>query len=132
MSQATEHDLEISARIEALQRQLKEAEAQRDALQKARKRQAIDEVRELVATHGLEWREVVPPSIIRELSGAPAAPSGLTRQSIKPRGINSEGKKIPAKYRDLQGNTWSGRGLQPQWVKDAIASGVALEDLRIR
>lgn len=39
----------------------------------------------------------------------------------------------PPKYRnpDDQDQTWSGRGRQPQWVKDALAANKSLDDLLI-
>lgn len=39
-------------------------------------------------------------------------------------------KKAPVKYRDDSGNTWSGRGLKPRWLKAALDSGRSLEDFR--
>lgn len=36
----------------------------------------------------------------------------------------------PAKYTDRAGNSWSGRGPQPNWLKQALAGGKTLEDLR--
>lgn len=39
--------------------------------------------------------------------------------------------KRPVKYRDASGNTWSGRGLQPNWLKAALASGSTLESFRV-
>src|SRR5262245_58730193 len=32
------------------------------------------------------------------------------------RGSGLKGKKVPAKYRDKEGNTWAGRGAQPVWL----------------
>ena len=41
-------------------------------------------------------------------------------------------KKVAAKYRDeAAGNAWSGRGLQPKWLKAAIAAGKKIEDFAI-
>lgn len=39
-------------------------------------------------------------------------------------------KKIPAKFRDGDGNTWTGRGSQPRWLRAALAAGRKLDDLR--
>jgi DNA-binding protein H-NS len=39
--------------------------------------------------------------------------------------------KVAAKFKDGAGNTWSGRGLQPRWLKAAIEAGKSLEDFRI-
>ena len=40
-------------------------------------------------------------------------------------------QKVAAKYRDGAGNSWSGRGLQPNWLKAAIAAGKKIEDFAI-
>jgi hypothetical protein len=39
------------------------------------------------------------------------------------------GRAGVAKYADGNGNTWSGRGKKPKWIKDALAVGKTLEDL---
>lgn len=43
--------------------------------------------------------------------------------------VTSKGGKVAAKYRNAAtGDSWSGRGLQPKWLKAALASGRTLED----
>ena len=39
----------------------------------------------------------------------------------------------PAKYRDPKdpSRTWTGRGRQPNWIKEALAEGYSLEDMKI-
>jgi DNA-binding protein H-NS len=40
--------------------------------------------------------------------------------------------KVAAKYRNkATGETWSGRGLQPKWLRAAIAAGAKLEDFNV-
>ena len=42
------------------------------------------------------------------------------------------GAKVAAKYRDARtGESWSGRGLQPRWLKAALASGKKLGDFAL-
>jgi DNA-binding protein H-NS len=42
------------------------------------------------------------------------------------------GKKlVAAKYRDDAGNSWSGRGSQPRWLRDALTAGKTLEQLAV-
>ena len=44
----------------------------------------------------------------------------------------SGGGKVAAKYRNAStGESWSGRGLQPRWLKAALASGKKLSDFAI-
>lgn len=38
---------------------------------------------------------------------------------------------VPAKYKDDEGNTWSGRGSQPRWLVAALASGRKLESMAV-
>ncbi len=43
-----------------------------------------------------------------------------------------KGSKVAAKYRNLAtGDSWSGRGLQPRWLKAALASGRKLSEFEV-
>ena len=42
-----------------------------------------------------------------------------------------ERKPVAPKYHNELGETWTGRGKQPKWVVEALASGLTLEELRI-
>ena len=42
-----------------------------------------------------------------------------------------KGTKLAAKYKDDSGNTWTGRGSQPRWLRAAVESGKKLEDFLI-
>ena len=42
------------------------------------------------------------------------------------------GGKVPPKYRNAAtGDTWSGRGLQPNWLKAALAAGRRLDEFKV-
>ena len=41
------------------------------------------------------------------------------------------GRKVAPKYRDKDGNTWSGRGAQPRWMTAAIKAGARRDDFLI-
>lgn len=45
----------------------------------------------------------------------------------------SSGQKVEARYRNPGDNnqTWTGRGRQPKWIADGLASGKSLDDFRI-
>ncbi len=45
--------------------------------------------------------------------------------------INGTSKPVAAKYKDDQGNSWSGRGLKPKWLTAAMAAGRSLQDFAI-
>ena len=74
--------------------------------------EAISKVRALMAEHGL-------------------TASDLVAKSTGPRASTS-GRKVAAKYRDpATGTTWSGRGLQPKWLRAALEAGRSLSDFAI-
>lgn len=58
------------------------------------------------------------------------APNAAARQGRNAADKRSDGNP-PVKYRDDTGNSWSGRGPQPKWLKQAVADGNALESFRV-
>src|SRR4029453_14851793 len=48
------------------------------------------------------------------------------------RGSAMKGRKVPAKYRDKEGNTWAGRGAQPVWLREKLKAGAKLENFAIQ
>jgi DNA-binding protein H-NS len=98
---------------------LKELIAQKEALEHEIERtrtqartDAIAKVRSLMDEYGL-------------------TPADLsTRSRAKTRGV--KGTKVAAKFRNTTtGETWSGRGLQPKWLKAALGTGRKLADFAI-
>jgi DNA-binding protein H-NS len=58
---------------------------------------------------------------------------GLTAADLSTKGApkkgGGKGSKVAVKYRNkATGDTWSGRGLQPKWLKAALAAGRKIED----
>ena len=93
--------------------------SQREALEKqinlTRKQEradAIAKVQSLMAEHGLS---------VSDLTTKRAAKAG-----------SGKGTKVAAKYRNAAtGDSWSGRGLQPKWLKAALASGRKIGDFAV-
>jgi DNA-binding protein H-NS len=103
MSQVSLSDL--LAQRAALEKQI--ADAQRE-----QRSAAISQIKSLMAEYGLTLADIG--------SRAAAAPARKTTG------------KVAVKYRNTDtGETWSGRGLQPNWLKAAIASGRSLADFAV-
>jgi DNA-binding protein H-NS len=84
--------------------------------QREEKASAIAQVKSLMAQHGLTMADLT----------ARAAPG--PRRSNGPRA----GGKVAAKYRDPDsGREWTGRGLKPTWLRNALAAGKTLQDFAI-
>lgn len=57
-----------------------------------------------------------------------------TRAAAAPRSSSSSSstKKVAAKYRNTAtGESWSGRGLQPKWLKAALGGGRSIEEFKL-
>jgi len=53
-----------------------------------------------------------------------------TRGTAVPRSASS--KKVAAKYRNTAtGESWSGRGLKPKWLKAALDSGRSIDEFKV-
>jgi len=93
---------ELLAQKAALEQQI--AQTQREERQ-----QAIARIKSMMAEYGLTGAD---------LNARP------TKQG--------SGNKVAAKYRNkASGETWSGRGLQPRWLKAALAGGKKLSDFAV-
>jgi DNA-binding protein H-NS len=58
--------------------------------------------------------------------------SGKSSRSRPGKSAKPSGGKVPAKYRNSStGETWSGRGLQPRWLKAALAAGRRLDEFAV-
>ena len=98
---------------------LKELIAQKEALEREIERtrnqdraDAISKVRALMDEYGLSAADLSSKG------------GGKTRAG--------KGRKVAAKYRNkATGDTWSGRGLQPKWLKAALGTGAKLTDFAV-
>jgi DNA-binding protein H-NS len=45
--------------------------------------------------------------------------------------VKAAPRKAAPKYRDSKGNTWTGRGLQPAWLKEALGEGREIDEFAI-
>jgi DNA-binding protein H-NS len=99
---------DLIAQKAALEKKI--AEARREA-----RAGAIAQIKSLMTEHGLT---------LADLGGKSAPPATAAR--------SRKGRKVPAKFRDPDsGATWSGRGLQPKWLKAALAGGRKLSDFAL-
>src|SRR6202171_2299351 len=56
---------------------------------------------------------------------------GEVANGRKKKGRATKGRKVAAKYRDSEGNTWAGRGAQPRWLTAAIKAGKKRDDFLV-
>jgi DNA-binding protein H-NS len=98
-------------RRQALEDQQADLARQIEAAHDARRDEVIQSIKSLMQDHGLTLDDVLGP--------APRAGTGT-------------GAKVAPKYRDPDtGTTWTGRGLQPRWMRAAVARGKSPADFLI-
>jgi DNA-binding protein H-NS len=96
---------DLLAQKEALDREI-------ESTKKKERGDAIEKVRSLMAEYGLTAADLAPKAATNAKRGT--------------------GKKVAVKYRNTAtGETWSGRGLQPKWLKAALASGRKISDFTV-
>lgn len=108
---------ELLAQRDELARQTAELQKAIAEAQSAARKEVLAKIRALMAEHGVTVADL---ETSKKSSSAKADKSPRT------------GTKVAAKYRDPQtGNAWSGRGLQPKWLKAALAEGRKIEDFAV-
>lgn len=110
---------------------MKQIEVLKDEAEKLR-REEIDgvkaRIKEAIAFYDLSAADL-------GLAGKPGRRKSAAPPSTQPAGKKRKARKLSqaAKYRDeATGQAWVGRGKRPQWLRDALAGGKALEDYRVR
>jgi DNA-binding protein H-NS len=94
-----------------LQQQIEALQAQAEQARKEEMAEVIAKIKEAIDVYGLT---------AKDLFGKAAGQAKGT--SVK---------STAAKYGDGKGNSWVGRGPRPQWLRDALAAGKALEDFAV-
>jgi DNA-binding protein H-NS len=104
------------ADLQQLIRQKADLERQIAQLNSKGRQDAIDEIRKIMTEHGLTSEDISAPARGRKVG---------TKLD------GTERKAVAAKYKDGQGNQWTGRGLKPRWLTAALATGRKLEDFAV-
>ena len=87
-------------------------EKQIEEATKSSRQEGITKVMELMTEYGLT---------IADLKGTSSR-----------KAATKSGKKVAAKYRNPEsGESWSGRGLQPKWLKATIGKGKKIEEFAV-
>lgn len=109
--------VQIQKQIETLQREA-------DKLKRKEVDEVIAKIKEAIRVYGLTAGDLALEG--RAVRRGPAAKKrGRPATKAKTRG------PAMVKFRDESGNTWGGRGPRPQWLRDALGAGKALQDFAV-
>jgi DNA-binding protein H-NS len=113
-----------------IRRQIEGLEREAEKLKRAEVAGVIERIRLAIDTYGITAADLglgvssKVAKVSRKSTGPSAKTQGSTGKALKKR-------KVPVKFRDQSGNTWTGRGSQPRWLKDALATGRSLDEFRV-
>lgn len=103
---------ELISQREALDRQIAET-------QQAQRAETIAKIKAMMLESGVSLADLADGESVRAskyLRARPKSPNGV----------------VPVKYRNAStGETWTGRGMQPKWLRAAIEAGAKTEDFLV-
>jgi DNA-binding protein H-NS len=97
-------------------------EAQAAEQKNAARAGVLAQLKATIAEHGFSASELGVKSGKVGKAGRPAKAD---------RSHPSAGKKVAAKFKDGQGNSWTGRGVKPRWLSLALANGASLQSFAV-
>lgn len=122
--------------LEQLLAQQEEIARQIEQLKNKARNDGLEQIKNIMVQSGLTPRDLMSAfgsqglgkqrkSAVEAASGSAGKSSGTTPQKAF--------TKVAQQYRDPEtGDGWSGRGLQPRWLKAKLEAGAKLEDFRIK
>ncbi|MEW5839319.1 MAG: H-NS histone family protein [Pseudomonadota bacterium] len=101
----------------------------------------IEQLADLIsrAEATIHQKKVETADALRKQVAQTAAALGITvtelldldKPAKRAAAVSKTTSKVAPKYRDNMGNTWTGRGQKPVWLREAIENGANLEDFLI-
>jgi DNA-binding protein H-NS len=103
-----------------MQKQIARLESEADALKRKEIGGVVERIKTAIAHYELTAEDLFGGQKSKRSAGSKGLGNGVAKRSG---GATLKGKKVPVKYRDENGNTWTSRGSQPKWLVAALASG---------
>ena len=106
-----------------VQKQIAKLQREADALKKKEVGGVVARIKEAIQHYELTAQDL--------FGGRASKGTSASKQKVSSSKNGMKGKKVPVKYRDENGNTWSARGSQPRWLVTALASGRKIEEFLV-
>ena len=107
-----------------MQKQIAKLQREADALKKKEVGGVVARIKEAIEHYELTADDL--------FGGRGSKGTSAGKQKVNSSKNGMKGRKVPIKYRDENGNTWSARGSQPRWLAAALESGRKVEDFLIK
>ena len=120
---------------EQILKQIETLKSEADKLRRKETGEVVARIRQAIEHYGLTAADLglaAGPGRGRRAAAAAAGAPAVKRGRPAKKAAVKKKFTVAPKFRDDAGNTWSGRGLQPVWLRTAIAGGKKLEDFAIK
>jgi DNA-binding protein H-NS len=107
-----------------VQRQIAKLQREADALKKKEVGGVVARIKEAIQHYELTAADL--------FDGRGSKGTSSSKQKVSSSTSGLKGKKVPIKYRDENGNTWTSRGSQPKWLAASLASGRKIEEFLVK
>jgi DNA-binding protein H-NS len=124
----------VARTVDQIRERIAKLQAQERALLQKEALEVIKKIKVAVEHYGIS-----KPSM--KASGTAAKTARKTRRTKAAEAVSvgkpkkaasaSKGIKVAPKYKDGEGNSWSGRGSQPRWLRAALEGGKTLQDFAV-
>lgn len=101
-----------------LQKKIKELQDQAEQVRKREVEAVIQDIKEKIALYHIDAKDL-------------GFFEKNAQEKKKPASQSAKTKNATIKYRDEDGNAWSGRGARPHWLKEKLDNGRKLEEFEI-
>jgi DNA-binding protein H-NS len=107
-----------SLSLETIQARINELQKKADTI-KTKAKPGVKKVFALIKKHKL-----TPDDLKDAFSAKRGRSAKATKETKKAKRVSvAKGKKAPIKFKDNNGNNWSGRGRAPKWIQEAEKAG---------
>ena len=114
--------------------QIKSLEKKALELKAAEVKGVVTRIKQAIDYYELTPQHLFSPLVLKKLGSAPAPapmPSAGAPEATTAARKTTKGQKVAPKFKDQNGNTWSGRGTMPRWLAAEVAAGKAVQDFAV-
>jgi DNA-binding protein H-NS len=108
--------IDLQSQIEKLQKQAADLKSKEFA-------STVADIRAKMAAYGITAKDLGGKAGAKKSKAGRPAKSGAAGNVAKVRKSKAAGVPVAAKFKGPEGETWSGRGLTPKWLKSLEAQG---------
>jgi DNA-binding protein H-NS len=113
-----------------IQSQIQKLQKQADDIKSREFDKTVEEIRAKMEAFGITAKDL--QNVKRGVRGSKGKKSVVASKSAGKRASKAAGSTVAAKYQGPNGETWTGRGLSPRWMKSLMEQGRTKEEFAIK